>query len=149
MCIRDRKKEILIEDVIGAVAITKGRYSHDAWGSATKNTNDQEYLDKDACRQLLLKFDEAELRRRLLQSPYRHYQMSASQSWLREAAEAFDVSLKCLRAKGKQPYKKKEVLIEDVIGAVVTRKDRYSQDTWGTTKNTSCLLYTSPSPRDS
>ena len=103
-------------------------------------------LNTDACRRLLVGLEESELRSRLQQSPYKQDKMSTVESWLREAAGAFNVSLRSPRVKGERGFKTKDVLIEEVVRAVASAKtarsapassSRYSRDTWGNDKLTS------------
>ena len=77
-------------------------------------------VDHANCRQLLIKLKARDLRQRLESSPYDRNNMEASQSWLREAAEAFGVSLKRAPGDKRPPFKSKQELINDVIAAVAS-----------------------------
>ena len=109
-----------------------------AWEVAQKGSNDFEKasaavdevakaqfqldckVDNDACRQLLIKLKAGDLRQRLGSSPYSRNNMDASQSWLREAAEAFGVSLKRAPGEKRPPFKSKQELINEVTAAVAS-----------------------------
>ena len=152
---QSRKSSAASEDIIGRPVLY--RYAVE-WGTywkirgagrsfkdAEKKLSSEDFaalctLDRDACRQLLVGFEESELRGRLCHSPYHRNEMSAVESWLREAAEAFDVALYTPRVKGKRKYKSKDVLVEEVILAVVSARTSqsasansspYSPDSWG------------------
>ena len=110
------------------------------WGVAQKGSNDFEkasaFVDEVAqaqfqldckvdyanCRQLLIKLKARDLRQRLESSPYRRNMMDASQSWLREAAEAFGVSLKRSPGEKRSPFKSMRELINDVSASVALAK---------------------------
>ena len=75
-------------------------------------------VDNEACRQLLIKLKAGDLQQRLGSSPYNRNNMDVSQSWLREAAEVFVVSLKRAPGEKHPPFKSKQGLINDVAAAV-------------------------------
>ena len=69
-------------------------------------------LDTVACRELLLKLDPSDLEQRLRNSPYHQSKMLATKSWLREAANTFNVSLHCPAANGRASASKQRSDVE-------------------------------------
>ncbi len=71
--------------------------------------------DLSACRALLVAIEEADLRDRLVESPWNQGQASADVNWLKEAAAAFDVVIK----KGNSvAYRTKNDIVSDIVAAV-------------------------------
>ena len=83
-------------------------------------------VDYAKCRQLLIKLEAWDLRQRLENSSYCGNTMDASQSWLREAAEAFDVSLNRVPGDKRSPFKSKHELINDVAASVASAANKPS-----------------------
>ena len=83
-------------------------------------------VDYVKCRQLLIKLEARDLRQRLENSPYNRNTMDASQSFLREAAEAFGVSLKRAPGEKRSPFKTKHELINDVAASVASAANKPS-----------------------
>ena len=98
-------------------------------------------LDPVACRELLLKLDPSDLAQRLRNSPYNQSKMPATKSWLREAAQTFNVSLPLPAANVRAHVRKQRSDIEaDVLAAVSHVKAehnlygklcRYYPSVWG------------------
>ena len=98
-------------------------------------------LDPVACRELLLKLDPSDLEQRLRSSPYHRSKMSATKSWLREAANTFNVSLHRPAANGRARASKQRSDVEaEVLAAVSSVKaepglesqlGRYHPSLWG------------------
>ena len=111
------------------VTLQSRRYDQTFWGLAwevaQKGSNDFEKasaavdevakaqfqldckVDHANCRQLLIKLKAGDLRQWLESSPYIRNNMDASQSWLREAAEAFGVPLKRAPGEKRPSFKSK------------------------------------------
>ena len=78
-------------------------------------------LDPVACRELLLKLDPSDLAQRLRNSPYHQSKMLATKSWLREAAQAFNVSLHRPAANGRARASKPRSDVEAEVLVAVNR----------------------------
>ena len=98
-------------------------------------------LDPVACLLLLLKLDSSDLAQRLRNSPYNQSKMPATKSWLREAAQTFNVSLHRPAANGRARASKQRSEVEaEVLAAVNAAKaepgldgtlGRYHPSVWG------------------
>ena len=71
------------------------------------------HVDLDRCRTLLITLDADDLRCRLSESPWCQSSVSAEESWLREAALAFET-----RTRAEGVWKTRDALVEDVLTAV-------------------------------
>ena len=155
--------------------IPSRRYKQDFWGLAwvgtrgASNTFEKAAADKDqtqfeadcvldlvACRQLLLKLDPIDLEQRLRNSPYNQSKMPAIKSWLREAANTFNVSLHLPAADGRAQASKQRSDVEAEVLAVMnsvkaepgleSELGRYHPSVWGKLERQSAGRRTSIAP---
>ena len=122
------------------------RYNPDVWGKSvrsrggrgkramaapaqgtvqTHNHDDAAFeWDLAACRDLLTKLDPNDLRERLHQSPWHNSHAPRKDGWLREAASAFDISL---RVPGeRRPWKTKGSVVDEVMRKVAQHRSSLS-----------------------
>ena len=81
-------------------------------------------MELDRCRTLLLTLDDDDLRCRLSESPWCQSSVTVEESWLREAALAFET-----RTKAGGVWKKRNILVEDVLTAVQKAREGYENGT--------------------
>ena len=77
-------------------------------------------MDLVRCRKLLITLEDEDLRRRLSDSPWCQSAVTVEESWLREAAMAFD-----LRTKAGGRWKTRVELVDDVVKAVEKVRKAY------------------------